>query len=195
MARTDHTHARKEARRAHAATEFPQYPAATYTPRPYTTRISQPVKQDHNETSRQAARPHRNNNPFASHSQKAVSAGWSARRELSGTRSRRICNWVLAAVVVLGIILAIVLTLKKLDKSRHWRGLIDKEGVGVRLVVLTGDEEAMYLSCVERWPGASMDIMLNAGMLGTFLERSIGNYDKSLPSLFYISYKGTSCYP
>ena len=118
MAQPHHTQARKEARRAHAATEFPQYPAATYTPRPYTTRISQPIKQAQNGTSRQARRPDRNNDPFANHSQKAVNTVLPVRRGLSGTRSRRIRNGILAAIVILGIILTIVFTLKKLDKSR-----------------------------------------------------------------------------
>lgn len=116
MAQPHHTQARKEARRAHAATEFPQYPAATYTPRPYTTRISQPIKQAQNGTSRQA--PHGNNDPFANHSQGAVNTVLPVRKGLSGTRSRRIRNGILAAIVVLGIILTIVFTLKKLDKSR-----------------------------------------------------------------------------
>lgn len=119
MAQPHHTQARKEARRAHAATEFPQYPAATYTPRPYTTRISQPIKQAQNGASRQARRPDKNNDPLANHSQKTLNTVWPGRSGLSRTRSRRICNGILAAIVVLGIILTIVFTLKKLDKSRQ----------------------------------------------------------------------------
>lgn len=121
MAQPHHTQAREEARRAPATTEFLQYPAATYTPRPHhTSRISQPIKQAQNGTSRQARRPHRNNDPLVYHSQKTLNTVRSGRNglSLSRTRSRRIlCNWILAAIVVLGIILTIVFTLKKIDKS------------------------------------------------------------------------------
>lgn len=116
MAQPHHTQARKEAQRAHAAIEFPQYPAATYTPRPYTTRTSQPIKHPRNGASRQAGRPDENNDPFANHGQKTLNTVWPGR---SRTRSRRIRNGILAAIFVLGIILTIVFTLKKLDKSRQ----------------------------------------------------------------------------
>lgn len=121
MAQPHHTKARKETRRAHAATEFPQYPAATYTPHPYTTRISQPINQSRNGASRQTRRPqitNVTNDSFASHSQKALSTVWRGRRGLSLRMTRNILKGIFAAIIVSGIILLIIYTVKHLDKSR-----------------------------------------------------------------------------
>lgn len=124
MAPPHHTKARKEVGRVHDATTFPQRPAPTYAPRPYTTRVSQTTKQDYNGATRQARRPQRNNGLIASRASsnhKVLSTVWPGRRELSRAKSRKICNGILAVVVVVGIILTVVYTVKKIDQSRHWR--------------------------------------------------------------------------
>lgn len=124
MAPSHHTQVRKEVRRDdYDATAFPQPPAPVHTLRPYTTRISQPTnKQNSHKPTRQARRQPQNDNSHvvASHGHKLLSSPWSSgQRGLSRTNSRRICNGILAMVVVLGIILTVVFILKKVDQSRH----------------------------------------------------------------------------
>lgn len=117
-----HQTTREEGGRVHDATAFPQRPAPTYAPRPYTTRVSQTVKQGYNGATRQARRPQRNNGHLASHASrnhKVLSTVWPGQRDLSRAKSRKICNGILAVVVVVGIILTVVYTLKKIDQSRH----------------------------------------------------------------------------
>ena len=119
MARTHRTQTHKEAQRAHTTTAFPQYPASTYIPRPYTTRISQPIQQYHNGT-RQARRTLQgNNDQIAGGRHEVRSKIWRGLRELSRAKPHKICNGILAAVVIVGIILTVDYTLTKIDQSRH----------------------------------------------------------------------------